>query len=197
MAWNKWPNRKKKISWTSQAFSCGLTSLSFFGVYEVCVPHPLSCYLGHHWKCLSSRTHSSMLMNAWGGRIVLWKGRACVSIRYWGSVYTLVIEACLSQSHSWLSPVVSETDHSFDLEKASPPLGLPRSNSIDGASQVTQWWRIHLASSWPKFGPWVGKILWRRKWQPTPGFLPWKAHGQWSLGRQPVGLQKSWTWLSG
>jgi len=21
--------------------------------------------------------------------------------------------------------------------------------------------------------PWVGKILWRRKWQPTPGEIPW------------------------
>ena len=25
---------------------------------------------------------------------------------------------------------------------------------------------------------WVGKILWRRKWQPTPVFLPGKSHGQ-------------------
>ena len=29
--------------------------------------------------------------------------------------------------------------------------------------------------------PWVGKILWRRKWQSTPVFLPWKSHGQRSL----------------
>ena len=27
------------------------------------------------------------------------------------------------------------------------------------------------------FSPWVGKILWRRKWQPTPVFLPGKSHG--------------------
>ena len=33
----------------------------------------------------------------------------------------------------------------------------------------------------PGFDPWVGKILWRRKWQPTPGFLPEEAHGQRSL----------------
>ena len=26
--------------------------------------------------------------------------------------------------------------------------------------------------------PWVGKIPWRRKWQPTPVFLPEKFHGQ-------------------
>ena len=28
---------------------------------------------------------------------------------------------------------------------------------------------------------WVGKISWRRKWQPTPVFLPEKCHGQRSL----------------
>ena len=33
------------------------------------------------------------------------------------------------------------------------------------------------------FDPWVGKILWRRKWQPTPVFLPGKCHGQRSLAR--------------
>ena len=27
----------------------------------------------------------------------------------------------------------------------------------------------------------VGKIAWNRKWQPTPGFLPGKFHGQRSL----------------
>ena len=31
------------------------------------------------------------------------------------------------------------------------------------------------------FYPWVGKIPWRRKWQPTPVFLPGKSHGQRSL----------------
>ena len=31
------------------------------------------------------------------------------------------------------------------------------------------------------FNPWVGRILWRRKWQPTPVFLPGKIHGERSL----------------
>ena len=30
----------------------------------------------------------------------------------------------------------------------------------------------------PEFVPWVGKIPWRRKWQPTPVLLPGKSHGQ-------------------
>ena len=36
------------------------------------------------------------------------------------------------------------------------------------------------------FNPWVGKILWRRKWQLTPVFLPGKSHGQ---REEPDGLQ--------
>ena len=31
------------------------------------------------------------------------------------------------------------------------------------------------------FSPWVGKILWRRKWQLAPVFLPGKSHGRRSL----------------
>ena len=31
------------------------------------------------------------------------------------------------------------------------------------------------------FDPWVKKIPWRRKWQPTPVFLPGEFHGQRSL----------------
>ena len=32
-----------------------------------------------------------------------------------------------------------------------------------------------------RFDPWVGKIPWRRTWQPTPLFLPGESHGQRSL----------------
>ena len=35
--------------------------------------------------------------------------------------------------------------------------------------------------------PWVGKIPWRKKWQPTPVFLPGESLGQRSLEGSPVG----------
>ena len=35
-----------------------------------------------------------------------------------------------------------------------------------------------LGSRRPGFDLWVRKIPWRRKWQPTPVFLPGKSHGQ-------------------
>ena len=41
-----------------------------------------------------------------------------------------------------------------------------------------------------RFDPWVGKILWRREWQPTPVFLPGESHGQRSLdGYSPWGRE--------
>ena len=44
------------------------------------------------------------------------------------------------------------------------------------------------------FDPWVEKIPWRRKWQPTPLFLPGKSHGQRSLvGYSPQGCKESHT----
>ena len=39
---------------------------------------------------------------------------------------------------------------------------------------------------------WVGKIPWRRKWQPTPVYLPGESHGQRSLaGYSPWGHKVS------
>ena len=47
-----------------------------------------------------------------------------------------------------------------------------------------------------RFNPWIRKIPWSRKWQPTPVFLPGKSHGQrdW-MGYSPWGC-KSQTQLS-
>ena len=42
------------------------------------------------------------------------------------------------------------------------------------------------------FSPWVGKIPWRRKWQPSPVLLPGESHGQRSLvGYSPWGHTES------
>ena len=49
------------------------------------------------------------------------------------------------------------------------------------------------------FDPWVGKIAWRRAWQPTPVFFPGESHGQRSLASYSSwGLKESDTteWLS-
>ena len=48
--------------------------------------------------------------------------------------------------------------------------------------------KICLQCRKPRFDPWVGKSPWRRKWQPTPVFLPGRSHGRRSLvGYSPWG----------
>ena len=42
----------------------------------------------------------------------------------------------------------------------------------------------------PGFDPWVRKIPWRRKWQPTPVFLPGDKRSPWT--EEPDGLYSPW-----
>ena len=59
-------------------------------------------------------------------------------------------------------------------------------------------WSVCLQCGRPGFNPWVGKISWRRNWQPTPVLLPGKSHGHRSLvGYRPWGCKESDTteWL--
>ena len=51
----------------------------------------------------------------------------------------------------------------------------------NGASLVAQTERVSLQCRRPGIDPWVGKIPWRREWQPTLVFLPGEFHGQRSL----------------
>ena len=61
----------------------------------------------------------------------------------------------------------------------------------DNASLVAQTVKCCLQCGRPGFDPWVGKIPWRRKWQPTPVHLPGKFHGWRSLvGYSPWGRKE-------
>ena len=53
---------------------------------------------------------------------------------------------------------------------------------------------VHLQCRRPGFSPCIGKIPWRRKWQPIPVLLPGKSHGCRSLaGYSPWGRKESYT----
>ena len=71
--------------------------------------------------------------------------------------------------------------------------------SLPHAQRIPSWLRklrVCLQCRRPRFDPWVGKILWRRKWQPTPEFLPEKSfmdRGAWQA--TVYGVTKSWTRL--
>ena len=46
-----------------------------------------------------------------------------------------------------------------------------------------------------RFNPWIGKIPWRREWQPTKVFSPVEFHGQEPGGQQSM-VSQSQTQLS-
>ena len=69
--------------------------------------------------------------------------------------------------------------------------------NLSWAAQVAQWLKREKKKNQPANAEDVGqvrKITWRRKWQPTPVFLPGKSHGQRSLeGCSPWGCKVSMT----
>ena len=75
-------------------------------------------------------------------------------------------------------------------EVSTTSLGFIVQHSFPGSSAVK-----NLPASARDEGliPWIRKIPWRRKWQPTPVFMPGKSHGQkehgglQSMGTQRVG----------
>ena len=78
---------------------------------------------------------------------------------------------------------------------AVPGSTLQANRSRGLPSQLSQE-RICLQCRKPGFDPWVENIPWRRKWQPTPVFLPGESHGQRSLmGYSPWGHKESETTL--
>ena len=63
------------------------------------------------------------------------------------------------------------------------------------ASQVAQWVNNPPAmQETQEMEMWVQPLVWedpwRRKWQPTPVFLPGRSHGQRSLAGYSMGLQR-------
>ena len=46
----------------------------------------------------------------------------------------------------------------------------------------------------PWFDPWSGRIPWRRKWQPTPVFLPGKPKDRGARQATVHGVTKNWSW---
>ena len=91
----------------------------------------------------------------------------------WASLYS-----CVSNSLEWLEYTVGGI---FSLLISVVKLGLP-------------WWLSN--AGWCRFDSWVGKIPWRRTWQPTPIFLMGNPMDGGAWQAKVHGVTKSRTWLS-
>ena len=76
--------------------------------------------------------------------------------------------------------LVPQLEHACSFRGARPVLGLRYAMThelprwLRGKESACQYGRCKKG----RFNPWVEKIPWRRKWQPTPVFLPGQSHGQ-------------------
>ena len=110
-----------------------------------------------------------------GGFFTVWAIREALKSIYRFLIYQL--------------PRVVEKFSSIYLSSPKRSLTMPFLTLLHGSLL----WTIMLKEHFKSF-----KVhIWRRKWQPTPVFLPGKSHGQRSLAGYTVhGVAKSWNWLS-
>ena len=125
------------------------------------------CYFIHMWNQKPHRYREQSrrgLEVEWNG----WKG----STLWWWMVTRLMVVIILQGTRYWIIMLYIWN------------LGLPSwCSGIESACQCRRYKRSG-------FSLWVGKIPWRRKWQPAPVFLPGKFHGQRSLANYSLGHHK-------
>ena len=97
----------------------------------------------------------------------------------WGCVIELQAGFWVTELSSLLPPFFAPSFLSADLELKAPfaespvlCLGFPAGSS--GKEPAHQCRRRHERCG---LDPWVGKIPWRKAWQPTPVFLPGESRG--------------------
>ena len=107
------------------------------------------------------------------------------------------VKQCCAFTHHGAYMIVIETV----IEQVRAPLLLQRWNMCHNVIMISEriLWHSGKESAcqcqrhkWCSFNLWVGKMPWRKEWQPTPVFLLGKSHGQRSLGGySPWGLKES------
>ena len=108
------------------------------------------------------------------------------------------------ENRHWLKPQSYKSKNSEDCwqppettrrQRIFPQIFWRDCGFAERLSQVAQWSRIQLQCRRCRFDPWVGKISWRRKWQPSPVFLSGRFHAQRSLeGFSPGGHRVGHDW---
>ena len=115
-------------------------------------------------------------------------------------VYPVSLEGCLGlllYNMSWEVVMMSQTQGPLGLGNQSFSLApfnfifhtAPRGIFLKNLITSSRFFRGFPGGSDSKesafcVGPWVGKIPWRKAWQPTPVFLPGESHGQRNLAQR-------------
>ena len=79
-----------------------------------------------------------------------------------------------THTHTRTHTILWKIEKESVLQRDGIFLTIPTGNIVIWEVQpnLVSQYRIRLQCRRPRIYPWVGKIPWRREWQPTPGFLP-------------------------
>ena len=104
--------------------------------------------------------------------LILYKCAELLSLPFLNWVEINLLSFIISQNILFKTSYFSKRT-AFKIEKQC--MGFSGGAVVEGSA--CQWRRCRRT----EFDPWLGKIPCKRKWQPTPVFLPEKSHGQRSL----------------
>ena len=125
--------------------------------------------------CCSSWGHKESDTTEW----LSWTDGADATVNqmvFWGAMQGVFSSLVQNWVLSWAKLVLSK--YSRFLKIINPyilVLGFPGGSSGKEPTYQCRRLKRHV------FHPWVGRIPWRRAWQPTPVFLPGESHGHRSL----------------
>ena len=133
-----------------------------------------------HWQVDSLLLcHQSGRYQTQSWRLLMQLLTTVLGLNKWNIWTKLHLMGCRGNGYNLVLSQISQ-----DLRSPGLPGGSVSKESACNAGDHPQCRR-------PGFDPWVGKIPWRRKWQPIPVFLPGKSHKQRSLvGCSPWGLKE-------
>ena len=106
----------------------------------------------------------------------------CVNLTLHCYVPEIIISTVLPAFQFWRPRETLDTDvlHKLWIHRKYQLLGLPRWHSREKKRKQKPTCQCRRCKRC-RFNPWVGKIPWRRKWQPTPVIFCVKSHRQRSL----------------
>ena len=166
-----WASISSSVKWESESESCLVISDSLW-------PHGLYSW----WNALGQNTgvdSLSLLQQIFPTQELNWGLLCCRQILYqlnykggWPKSKIHSNWHSVILSDLWPAPCSEDWNFHVELEEVRAP-------------QVVLAVKILPANAGRHnrlgFDPWIGKISWRRAWQPTPVFLPGESHAQRSL----------------
>ena len=169
------------------------------GLQELWVPGP-GAQLLPLWRVRSSPG------KGWNPCLLPWPGQSFTSEPAGNPRLPFFMSAWLSRPKPWgkqLSLAVSDQEaaklNGFRIRGAGESFDRAAGTLPSGMGSWRRWGQVSILNLQSpgdvRLGcdPCIGKLSWRRAWQPSPGFWPGESHGQRSLvGCHPRG-HKSWT----